>query len=315
MAVSLLKCSCLTDTSFSKWQMDDMDMILMQPSTDKDDFPKIAKSFSYSPRTQQPVAEARSSRSPLKFHLNTSEEHGGYMLSLSQIRIRSFRRFLESCGLHQISCETACNYILANGSRSKITKKDFDDALRNMMPESFSRDRKNDRFLKDMLNGIFAAFDRECKGEASALEVACGFAVLCRGKKSDKLEFAFEVLDRNKHCRLSTADMASYLQSFLSVLLAIAFSETLDNDPVDDTVVYMNGWYCDRTTPTLIQAAKAGAEWAASLAFRDFERNSAQKPAMSFDNFADWYTQVGYSSIPWLELLDLQKWAMISDTK
>lgn len=290
-------------------------MILMQPSSDKDDFPKISKSFSYSPRTHhhhQVAAEPRSPRNPLKFHLNTSEEHGGYMLSLSQVRIQSFRRFLEQCGLQQISCETACNYILASGSRSRITKNDFDDALRNMMPSHY---RKGDRFLNDMFSGIFAAFDRECKGEANALEVACGFTVLCRGKKSDKLEFAFEVLDRNKHCRLSVTDMASYLKSFLSVLLSIAFSPSLENDTVDDTVATMNGWRCDRTTPTLIQAAKAGAEWAAALAFRDFERNSANSPSMSFDNFADWYTQVGYSSIPWLELLDLQKWALTSDTK
>jgi Ca2+-binding EF-hand superfamily protein len=293
--------------------MDDMDMILMQPSTDRDDFPKISKSFSYSPRTHQPVpSEPRTPRNPLKFHLNTSEEHGGYMLSLSQVRIRSFRRFLEMCGLHQISCETACNHILANGSRSRITKNDFEDALRNMMPLHY---HKNERFLKDMFTEFFAAFDRERKGEASALEVACGFTVLCRGKKSDKLEFAFEVLDRNKHCRLSTADMASYLQSFLSVLLSIAFSPSLENDPIDDTVATMNGWRCDRTTSTLIQAAKAGAEWAAALAFRDFERNNAQAPSMSFDNFADWYTHVGYSSIPWLELLDLQKWALTSDIK
>jgi Ca2+-binding EF-hand superfamily protein len=297
--------------------MDDMDMILMQPSTDKDDFPKISKSFSYSPRQtgKLPADEPRSTRNPLKFHLNTPDDHGGYMLSLSHARIRSFRRFLESCGLHQISCETACNHILSNGSRSKISKSEFDDAIRNMLPPSFGRERSEDRLINDMFSGIFASFDREGKGEANALEIACGFTVLCRGKKSDKLEFAFEVLDRNKRCRLSTTDMASYLQSFLSVLLGIAFSPSLENDPVDDTVATMNGWHCDRTTATLIQAAKAGADWAASLAFREFERTSAQAPAMSFDYFADWYTQVGYSSIPWLELLDLQKWAITSETK
>jgi Ca2+-binding EF-hand superfamily protein len=294
-------------------QMDDMDMILMQPSTDKDDFPKISKSFSYSPRQQQQRPSERQGN-PLKFHLNTAENHGGYMLSLSQARIRHFRHILEASGLHQITSETACDHILSKGSGSKITKTEFDSAIRGMFPSN-DHDRHTDRLISQVFSGIFAGFDREGTGEASALEVACGFTVLCRGKKSDKLEFAFEVLDKNKRGQLSTTDMASYLQSFLTVLLSIAFSPSLDNDPVDDTVATMNGWRCDRSTSTLIQAAKAGADWAASLAFSDFERNKKQAPSMSFDDFADWYTAVGYSSIPWLELLDLQKWAMTSETK
>jgi Ca2+-binding EF-hand superfamily protein len=293
-----------------------MDMILMQPSTDKDDFPKISKSFSFSPRqSHMPPVESRVNRNPLKFHLNTTDIHGGYMLSLSQTRIKSFRLLLESSGLNQISTETACNEILSRGSRTRITKTEFDNAVRNMLSPSIEHNRRSEKIMNDVFSGIFAAFDRECKNEASALEVACGFTVLCRGKKSDKLEFAFEVLDKNKRGRLATVDMASYLQSFLSVLLSIAFSPSLENDPIDDTVATMNGWRCDRTTATLIQAAKAGADWAASLAFRDFERDNKNTPSMSFDDFADWYTAVGYSSIPWLELLDLQKWAITSETK
>ena len=293
-----------------------MDMILMQPSTDKDDFPKISKSFSFSPRQNQPPpVEARPNRNPLKFHLNTTDNHGGYLLSVSQTRIKSFRHLLESCGLNLISTETACNHILSRGSRTRINKKEFDEAVRLMLTPLFDHDRHLDQLINDVFSGIFAAFDRECKNDASALEVACGLTVLCRGKKSDKLEFAFEVLDKNKRGRLSTTDMASYLQSFLSVLLSIAFSPSLENDPIDDTIATMNGWRCDRTTATLIQAAKAGADWATSLAFRDFERNTKQAPSMSFDDFADWYTAVGYSSIPWLELLDLQKWAFTSEAK
>jgi Ca2+-binding EF-hand superfamily protein len=291
-------------------QMDEIDMILMQPSTDKDDFQKLAKSFSYSPRQQFHSRQGN----PLKFHLNTTDDHGGYMLSLSQARIRHFRHILETSGLHQISSETACNHILANRSRTVITKKEFDSAIKSMLPSN-RHDRHTARLISDIFSGIFAAFDREGAGEANALEVACGFTVLCWGKKSDKLEFAFEVLDKNKRGKLSTKDMASYLQSFLSVLLSIAFSPVLDNDPADDTVATMNGWRCDRTTASLIRAAKAGADWAASLVFRDYERNKKQTPSMSFDDFADWYTAVGYSSIPWLELLDLQKWAIPPDTK
>jgi len=302
---------------FDARQMDEMDMILMQNSHDREDFPKIAKSFSYghSPRQQQapPPAQTQRRGNPLKFHLNTAEEHGGYQLSLSQARIRHFRHILEASGLHEIESETACNKILAKG-RPKLTRKEFDAALQSILPAN-NHDRNTDRLISDIFAGIFAAFDRKGTGEANALEVACGFTVLCRGKKSDKLEFAFEVLDKNKRGNLSQSDMASYLQSFLSVLLSIAFSPALDNDPADDSLTTMNGTRCDRTTPTLIRAVKAGSEWAASLAFRDFDRSKKSSPTMSFDDFADWYTGCGYSSIPWLELLDLQKWAMLPEHK
>lgn len=287
-------------------------MILMQNSHDREDFPKITKSFSYgahSPR-QHPPSQSHRRGNPLKFHLNTTEDHGGYQLSVSQARIRHFRRILEASGLHEVDSETACNKILSSG-RSKLTRKEFDAALRSILPTS-NHDRKTDRSISDIFSSIFAAFDSKGTGQVNALEVACGFTVLCRGKKSDKLEFAFEVLDKNKRGRLSQTDMASYLQSFLSVLLSIAFSPTLENDPADDSLTTITGTRCDRNTPTLIRAVKAGADWAASLAFRDFDR-SKQAPTMSFDDFADWYTSVGYSSIPWLELLDLQKWAMLNE--
>jgi Ca2+-binding EF-hand superfamily protein len=291
--------------------MDEMDMILMQPSHDKDDLLKISNSFSYSsPRSHQ--TEHKSS--PLKFHLNTTDSHGGYLLSLSQLRIRHFRKLLETCQLNELDAETACNYILQKGSRSKISKEEFQEVLQKVLPPRNSQPAM-EQTISDVFSGIYAAFDRKGKDQASALEVAAGFTVLCRGKKSDKLEFAFEVLDKNKRGRVSKADMAIYLQSFLTVLLCIAFSSSLDSDPVDDSITTMTGTRCDRSTATLIEAVKAGAEWAASLAFRDFDRTKKQTPSMSFDDFADWYTAVGYSSIPWLELLDLQKWAMNNESK
>lgn len=287
-------------------------MILMQSSHDREDFPKISKSFSYG-HSPQLHAQSQPSRrgNPLKFHLNTTDDHGGYQLSLSQARIRHFRHILEVSGLHEVDSETACNKILANG-RNSLTSKEFDTALRSLLPATIL-DKSADRLISDIFASIFAAFEVKGTGEANALEVACGFTVLCRGKKSDKLEFAFEVLDKNKRGKLSQKDMASYLQSFLSVLLSISFSAALDNDTSDDSLTTMTGTRCDRTTQTLIRAVKAGADWAASLAFRDFDRGNEKSPTMSFDDFADWYTSVGYSSIPWLELLDLQKWAMIND--
>lgn len=298
-----------TDVIMPIDSMDEMDMMLKNPSYDKDDFPGISRSFSYSPKQQQLHHPPKQpAGNPLKFHLNTTDSHGGFALSLSQARIRHFRQVLEASGLQRISAEAACNKILARG-RNTIKVNDYQSAVSEML-EPRTNDRQSERVIHDLFSGIFAAFDRNNNGEAKTFEVACGLTVLCKGKKSDKLEFAFEVLNKEKRGRLTQSDMTCYLQSFLTVLLSIAFSPSLTNDSVDDGLTTNSGQHVDRTTSTLIRAAKDGADWAASLAFRD-----NRKESMSFDDFADWYTAVGYSSIPWLELLDLQKWAMMAEKK
>ena len=292
-------------------------MMLMQTvSADRDDL-KISKSFSYtnSPGQLNMSSSSTKNVNPLKFHLVTTDDHGGYMLSLSTSRIAHFRRILESSGLYNLDVETACNHILSKGSRSKLSRKCFDSSLRTLLSNK-TTGKLAQKSLDGVFNSLFEAFDRDGTGEVSTIEVACGFTVLCRGKKSDKLEFAFEVLDKKKRGRLSQTDMSNYLRSFLTVLLTVAFTSSLENDPKDDVVLTMNGSPCERSTSMLIRVVKAAADWAASLAFREFEvGHKDDRVAMSFDDFASWYTRVGYSSIPWLELLDLQKWAMVQEVK
>jgi Ca2+-binding EF-hand superfamily protein len=308
--------------------IDEMDMILMQPSTDKDEddlrSPKLSKSFSFSPQEDElPVPERRGN--PLKFQLITNEEHGGYTLSLSQTRIHHFRQILEQSGFHGLDAETACNEILRASASSKkgeatITRKAFDSAMDRLLPSKNEGSVHEQRDLSTVLRGIFDAFDHEGKGEPSALQVACGFTVLCKGKKSDKLEFAFEVLDKKKRGQLSESDMANYLRSFLTVLLSISFSSFLDNDPLEDTLSTMKGHRCERSADAIARAVEKGAEWASSVAFKGFEEakrgetSADNETSITFDDFADWYTTAGFRTIPWLELLDLRKWVITPET-
>jgi hypothetical protein len=308
--------------------IDEMDMILMQPSTDKDGdelrSPKLSKSFSFSPQEDElNVPERRGN--PLKFQLITNEEHGGYTLSLSQTRIHHFRQILEQSGFHGLDAETACNEILrASASRKKgeatITRRAFDSAMDRLLPSKNKGSVKEQRDLDTVLKGIFDSFDHEGKGEPSAIQVACGFTVLCKGKKSDKLEFAFEVLDKQKRGQLSESDMANYLRSFLTVLLSISFSTFLDTDPLEDTLSTMKGHRCEGSADAIARAVEKGAEWASSVAFKGFEESKrvatspGSQTSMTFDDFADWYTTAGYRTIPWLELLDLRKWVITPET-
>lgn len=296
--------------------MDEMDMILMQSSTDRESdqrspaYGPLPESSSHSPGSKLCSPDPRGN--PLKFHLLTNEEQGGYNVSLSHIRITHLKSVLEDNCLHGLDCENVCNAILNKATKKNkaISKKGFDAAVASVMGSQRGRP-ETQQVLSNLLSGIFDAFDRLGSGTPSAVEIACGFTVLCHGKKSDKLEFAFEVLDTKKKGKLSRSDILTYLRSFLTVLMSIAFSPALKKDIRDDKISTMKGFGCNQTTAAVKHAVNAGAEWAVTAAFDG--KREGDMSAMSFNEFADWYTTVGYSSIPWLELLDLQKWVFTND--
>lgn len=299
-------------------------MLMPQPSVDRDmdgDSGRLMRSFSFSPRTKAPErSPSPQKQTPLKFQLVTDDGHGGYMLSISRVRIDHFRRILEESGIHRVNVEEACNAVLAKSTRQtktdgepRLVKDGFDKALQSIASWSRTSSSDSRTVLAGLLDDLFTAFDKKNTGRPSVIEVACGLTVLCQGKKSDKLEFAFEVLDKNKRGHLSKKDMVKYLQAFLTVLLNVAFSPSLRNDKVFDSVSTLDGVVCERSGATLNRAVKAGAEWAANQIFRDSERSRNNSvPTMTFDDFGSWYTEKGFSSIPWLELIDLRKWVMIS---
>ena len=290
-------------------QMDEMDMMLMDQS-DKNyaaPSPNVSNAFFGSPADHSPRKG-----NALKFHLVTNEKHGGYMLSMSSVRIGHFRSLILESGLHLVDPERMCNEILSKSSRTKISKQSFDLAMESLSPILKKAEKTSP--IWDIITDIFSVFDPDGTGRANAVAVACGLTVLCLGKKSDKLEFAFTILGRNKQGFLSKADIAVFLQSFLSVLLTIIASPVLQSDGVDDSLSTIKGKPCDNAPKTIVRAVKAGAQWATDLAFVDIRPSGSTKTvSMSFDDFASWYTASGYSSIPWLELLDLHKWLLQSD--
>lgn len=295
--------------------IDEMDILLMQPSQDKEndaELNKLAQSLSYSPGSSRKPRQAPKTSNSLKFHLVTEDDNGGYVVSVSQKRIHHLRHLLTESGLYGLDGEAACKRILGKAFRDEksgryvMTKEDFDSAMREII-SSRHLSIESQRALSAVLSEIFTAFDYGGTGRVNATEVACGFTVFCKGKKSDKLEYAFEVLDRERRGKLSQSDTAKYLRSFLTVLLNVVSTTSLDSDAQEDTMVTTSGMRCERTISTVARAVEAGSSWAASQAFRN-RRGSRQ--TICFDEFAEWYTHVGYSNIPWLELLDLRKWVI-----
>jgi hypothetical protein len=291
--------------------MDEMDIMLM-PSHDKE-----GDLYAYSP-AKETRSHDQADQQTLKFHLASEEEGGGYMLSISQKRIRHLRQILMETGLYRIDPETACTKILnrasgGNKSKSKaprtISQKDFLASVHEILAIDDAKNGGDDP-LSEIMACIFAAFDVKQNGKPNALEVACGFTVLCHGKKSDKLEHAFEVLDRSKHGQLSKEGMHNYMRSFLTVLVSIACAPCLDTDHGEDKFTTINGEPCDRNALSIIQAVETGSQWAVSQAFKTGLQGTCGHDSISFDDFGQWYTQSGYTLIPWIELLDLGKWCV-----
>lgn len=295
--------------------MDEMDLILMQqPSHDKenDGFALGKDSVTFS-MTPSPKDGRETSSNALKFHLVSNEDNGGYMVSVSQTRVRHLRHVLVESGLFNIGAEQACRRILAKASKDfRLNIKDFDSAMMDVIGarEKNLMSVESGRVFADLLAFIFNSFDREKTGRVSAVELACAITVLCDGKKSDKLEYAFEMLDGKRQGRLNRRDVGVYLRSFLTALLCVTTSSHLRSNPSEDTVHFMNGKHCDADATAIIRAADAGSSWASVQAFRGCYAGRTELDHLNFDDFAEWYTKKGYSCIPWLELLDLRKWVI-----
>lgn len=294
--------------------IDEMDLLLMQPSQDKDndtELNKLTRSFEFSPGSRKSRDSTKSSNS-LKFHLVTEDDNAGYVVSVSQKRIRHLRHILTESGLFKLDGETACREIMAKSYRDEksgrysMSKDDYDSAMRGLI-SSRRMSVESQRALSAVLSEVFTAFDYGGTGQVNATEVACGFTVFCKGKKSDKLEYAFEVLDGDRRGKFSQSDTAKYLRSFLTVLLNVVSSDSLDTDSQDDVMATTGGMRCERTLSTIARAVEAGSSWAASQAFRN---RRGSRDTICFDEFAEWYTHFGYINIPWLELLDLHKWVI-----
>jgi Ca2+-binding EF-hand superfamily protein len=119
-------------------------------------------------------------------------------------------------------------------------------------------------------------------------EFASGFSLLGAGSKSDKLALAFQMFDTDEDGRLTRRQMWKYLRSFLIVLLKLSRGfQSMDEDIMD--------------------CANNGAVACTRMVFS--QANLEVKTKISFEEFAAWYTDGGYTLIPWLELLDLKKWS------
>lgn len=181
--------------------------------------------------------------------------------------------------------------------------------------EEMNRDQKVfDRERKVVFDLLFALFRRK-QGDARADELAAGLSILCSGSKSEKLATTWDIVNSstdssNKSVQrqgtLSRHALKRYLRSFLLVLLALARDDlSLKED------------HHQSRRDQLFDDADAAAATVAAEVFSSINDTASPPPpkeeqrnAISFDDFAEWYTRGGFQSASWLELLDLNKWVL-----
>ncbi len=242
----------------------------------------------------------------LKFHLLTSDSHRGYMISIEPSQVNLLKRLVTETGLSQTDASTVCNFILREAKSFQdlnITKDSFHAAMNNVFSHTnrsatSALSKSTELELSEFLDKLFAAFDWTNAGFINALDLACGITVLCGGRKSDKLEHVFEILDEDKDSLLSQQEITRFIRSFLIILTSVSsYFTLLDGNP------------CGNDKSTICTAIETGSEWATSQVFDSMQQKSATT-RICFDDFGEWYTKGGYQSIPWLELLDLRKWVV-----
>lgn len=255
----------------------------------------------------------------LKFNLITTNEKKGFIVSIAQQRVSQIKHIVVESGLCRMDTASVCNRILENSVRSsdksseggrRIFRRDtLDHVIRNMI-DYCSKERAMSsnlqRNMSDTFMLIFDSFQKDRRlamDEVNANEFACGFSILCFGRKSDKLEYGFDLLDENKDGKLSRRGMFIYLRSFLTVVMGLSISSHGSTYNGGERLMTMDGDLDHNASIT--HAIETGAQWATDQVFGHW------RSSVTFDEFADWYTEGGYKSIPWLELLDLRKWVLV----
>mmetsp|Transcript_13788 Transcript_13788/g.28223 ORF Transcript_13788/g.28223 Transcript_13788/m.28223 type:complete len:1069 (-) Transcript_13788:18-3224(-) len=223
-------------------------------------------------------------------HLPGPHQEGPTLVSFNKDDVAKVTELVVRTGLANMDFREVCNLFITTSESNGgyITKSQFDSCIRSLIPGSRMTDKEERQRISSTLSGFFYAFDRERSESVDAVELAAGFCMLCAGSKSDKLAYAFEVVDEDLDGKLSRRATWRFARSFLTLLIKIssATTEAMEEDE-------------------FFQFVDSASVWTAAAVF---QRGKAK--FIKFDNFADWYTEGGYEYASWLELLDLRKWCV-----
>lgn len=218
----------------------------------------------------------------------------GDMLEITPADCQNVAAINEKAGLISKSASDLVDAFRGEVRDGRLHKDGFDAVVRSLVPGSkLSTEDKS--FLSFALSNIFYSHDREGENTVDFNEFAAGFTIFAGGSKSDKLALAFSLFDADGDGLATRRETWQFLRSFLTTLMAINMLSTA----VDDTAVL-----------TVVDTACSGfiqKLWDGSSSMRK------HTDKIRYEEFGVWYNKGGFSVLPWLELLDLRKWAVLAE--
>ena len=155
---------------------------------------------------------------------------------------------------------------------------------------------------EELLRNFFQCFDIDRVDSVALDELMGGLTLLCGGKKSHKLAFAFSIFDTRpgvaKKKGITHSLSGEDLFLFLRSVLIVTFSTCRQSLDLTDDMVGR----CIADTANMICNDVMRHQW-----------ETKRMDRLDFDEFGQWYNDGGFERAPWLELLDLNKWVLVDD--
>mmetsp|Transcript_9782 Transcript_9782/g.11147 ORF Transcript_9782/g.11147 Transcript_9782/m.11147 type:complete len:201 (+) Transcript_9782:2-604(+) len=191
--------------------------------------------------------------------------------------------------------------LLAEKAHNGILSKDaFDSVIRRIVNETRGTDEDEIQlsdaqkaYVSYQLRKVFHAYDRDEVDEVPVKELACGFSLFTAGGKRQKLEIAFASFASSqsppKRNALGRTEMHRFLRAILTVFFALNEDWGARNP----------------STYTWDILDKSSSECTAVI----FQSRTRDPDLITFEEFTK-----QFDKIPWLELLDLDKWSDTLDS-
>ena len=109
-----------------------------------------------------------------RFEINT------FKLDITVDVVESLSRLVVRTGLKDVSLNRLFNVFTKFSSDGLLTKEQYDSAVRQLIPSGGLTAEEKKEFAL-VLSTLFFAFDRTETNVVDAVELCCGFSVLCAG--------------------------------------------------------------------------------------------------------------------------------------
>ena len=205
-------------------------------------------------------------------------------LQITTNDINDMKRLVDVAQLHQIAPQDVFA-AFTDFQQHEMKPQAFTTRISRLIPAVPDADES---FISLCLSRIFYAFDHTNNGTVNMRECVCGVSLLSSGPKSEKLGISFDWWDSDEDGFLSPEEFELYLGSYLRVLIRLTECGVMQDAETVDKLV--------RDT----------AAHAIKQIFAGVPPTSERR--ISFKDFGNWYSDGGFDSVGWLEMLDLRKW-------